>query len=109
MASELPTVAVPTPSWCSGRRRGGQHVDAAVLQRHRLGVLVPVDGVLVGRLDHEAVGLVVHVGGDEGGQVEGGIRIEGELVVDELVGRAGVHRLLGQHVAGTEWVMPREA
>ncbi len=83
----------------AGAEEPAQHVHAAVLQGHRLGVLVPVDGVLVGRLGHEAVGLVVHVGGDEGGQVEGGIRIEGELVVDELVGGAGLHRLVGQDVA----------
>ncbi len=82
-----------------GAEEAAEHVDAAVLQGHGLGVLVPVDGVLVERLDHEALGLVVHVRGDEGGQVEGGVRIEGELVVDELVGRAGFHRLLGQHVA----------
>ncbi len=82
-----------------GPEEAAQNVDAAVLQRHGLGVLVPVDGILVGRLGHQPARFVVHVRRHERGQIEGGIRIESELVVDELVRHPRLHRLVGKDEA----------
>ncbi len=64
----------------------GQDVDAAPLQLRRLGIFVLVDEVLVGALGHELLGLALHPGRDEGGQVEAGVPVEHELVMDDLVG-----------------------
>ena len=86
--------AADAPGSLGGPEEPGEHVDAPVLQLHALGVLVPVDRVLVERLGHEPVGLLVHPGGDEGGEVEGGVAVERQLVVDELVGGVRIHRRL---------------
>lgn len=50
------------------------------------GVLVLVDEVLADVLHHELVCLWGHPCVDEGGEVEERGAVEGELVVDELVG-----------------------
>ena len=46
----------------------------------------------------EPVGLRLHPAGDERGEVERGVAVEVELVVDELVGGVGAHALGGQPV-----------
>ena len=68
-----------------------EHVHAAQLELGRLRVLVLVDHVLVERLGHEAVGLRLHPGRHERGQVEPRVAVEHELVVDDLVGGVGRH------------------
>jgi hypothetical protein len=75
-----------------------QHVDAAYLDRRRLGVFVLVDHVLVERLRHELVGHRLHVGGDERGEVEARVAVEHQLVVHHLIGDLGAHLTFGQPV-----------
>jgi len=62
------------------------HVDATHLHGGGLRVFVLVDHVLVERLGHQLVGERVHVGGHEGRDVQAGVAVEHEFVVDDLVG-----------------------
>jgi hypothetical protein len=64
----------------------GDHADAAVLDLGGFGVLFVVDEVLAEGFGHEFLGLVFHVGGDEGGKVEHWVAIEGELTSTVLEG-----------------------
>ncbi len=99
-ASLEPVVEQPTA--CVGGRRvpeAREHVHAAQLELGRLRVLVLVDHVLVEGLGHEPVGLGLHPGRHEGGQVEPGVAVEHELVVDDLVGGVGRHAAGRQLVA----------
>ena len=59
-------------------------------------VLVLVDHVLVERLGHQLLGLGVHPGGDERGEVQPRAAVEHQLVVDEPVGRGRLHGFRGQ-------------
>ena len=77
----------------------GEHGDAAGLDLGGLRVLVLVDHVLVERRGVEPVGLLVHPGGDEGGEVEPGVAVEHHLVQDDLVRRLRQHLAVGQPVA----------
>ena len=67
----------------------GHHRHAPRLDRRGHRVLVLVDHVLVERLGHQLLGLGVHPGRDEGGEVEPRAAVEHQLVVDEAVGRFG--------------------
>jgi hypothetical protein len=75
-------------------------VDAAALDLGGLRVFVLVDDVLVRRLRHQARGLRLHPRGHEGGQVEPGVAVQHQLVVDDLVCDLGVHRLPGDAQLG---------
>ncbi len=77
----------------------GQHVNAAHLELGRLRILVLVDHVLVERLRHQPVRFGLHPRAAEGGQIEARAAVENQLVVDQMVGRAGRHALLGDGVA----------
>ena len=70
-------------------------VHAARFDLGGLRVLVLVDHVLGERLAHELLGLGLHPGGDEGREVQAGVAVEHELVVDQVVGRARLHLLGG--------------
>ena len=74
----------------------GEHGDAAGLDLGGLRVLVLVDHVLVERGGVQPVGLLVHPGGDEGGEVEPGVPVEHDLVQHDLVRRLRQHLPLGQ-------------
>jgi hypothetical protein len=76
------------------------HGDHALVDHLGLGILVLVDQVLVERLGGELVCLGLHPTGHERGEVERGVAVEVELVVDELVGGVGAHPLLWQAVLG---------
>ena len=71
-----------------------EHAHAAGLDLRGLRVLVLVDHVLVERRRVEPVGLVVHPGGHEGGQVEPRVPVEHHLVQHDLVRRLRQHRLV---------------
>ena len=68
----------------------GQDAQAALLQFGSLGIFVLVDDVLVGAFLHQAPRLRLHPGAHESGQVEAGVSIEHQVVVDELVGVLGI-------------------
>ena len=92
---------VEVPDARRGVRRVPQvaeHPHAAGLDLRGLRVLVLVDHVLVDGGGVEPVGLLVHPRGDERGQVEAGVPVEHHLVQDDLVGRLGQHRLVGEAV-----------
>lgn len=61
--------------------------------------LLIVDKVLGERLGHELLRLFFHVGGDEGGQVEHGVAVEAELVLDHAIGDLPGHLALGHLMA----------
>ena len=91
----------------------GEHLPAAGFDLRGAGVLVLVDHVLVRRLQRQAVGVIVHPGADEGGQVEAGVAVEHRLVVDDLVGgfrqrfasgQAGARQLGGLTWPGEEGI-----
>ena len=89
-ASDDPIVDVPIDFSASGEfHSDGDHLPAAGLDRRRLRVLVLVDHVLVGRLGVEPVGVRVHPGAHERGEVQPGVAVEHRLVVDDLVGGLG--------------------
>ena len=71
----------------------GEHVHAPALQLCRLRVLVLVDDVLVDGLVHEPLCLRLHPRRDERRQVEPGVAVEHQLVVDDLIRevREGAH------------------
>ena len=111
-ASLEPVVEQPVASL--GVRRVpevGEDVDAAHLELGRLRVLVLVDHVLVEALGHQLLGLRLHPGGDEGRQVEAGVAVEHQLVVDDLVGDVGrqlaVRELVPRNLLGLERVERR--
>ena len=68
-----------------------EHRHAAALQLGRLGVLVLVDHVLVQALRHERAGGGLHPGRHERREVQPGVAVEHQLVVDDLVGGVGRH------------------
>ena len=74
----------------------GEYVHAPVLQVGRARVLVLVDHVLVERLGHQQPGLRLGPRRDERGQVEPGVAVEHQLVVDDLVGNVGVDLAVGE-------------
>src|SRR5579862_1752025 len=69
-------------------------VHAPPLDLGRLGILVLVDHVLVGRFRHQDLGASRHPGAYERGQVEPGAAIEQQLVRDEVVRHLGARALL---------------
>ena len=77
-----------------------EHVDAVVLDLGGLGILVLIDVVLAEGFGEQAVGVVIHPCGDEGGEVERGVAIEVELVLDDAVGDGGGHALFGEDKFG---------
>ena len=77
----------------------GQHVDAAHFELGGLRILVLVDHVLVERLGHELARFGLHPGAAEGGEVEARAAVEDQFVVDEMVGGAGRHAVVGNGVA----------
>jgi hypothetical protein len=83
-----------------GVPQAAEHVDAAHLQLGRLRVLVLVDHVLVEGFRHQPLGLGIHVRRHERREVQTGVSVEHELVVDYLVGHLGHHRPVRQAVLG---------
>ena len=86
-------VVVPQPL---GMEQVGDHAHAALLDRGGDRVFVLVDHVLVERLGHQPVGLGIHPGRHEGGQIQPRAAVQHQLVVNEPVGLLGLHRLVGQ-------------
>ena len=78
-----------------------QDPHAAGLDLRRLRVLVLVDHVLVEALRDEPLRLRLHPRAHEGRDVEAGVAVEHQLVVDHLVGD------VGRHLAGRKLV-PRD-
>jgi len=76
----------------------GQDADAPLLQHGRLRVLVFIDHVLVRAFGHQQLRMGLHPGGDERGQVEPGVAVEHQLVVDELPRGIGRDRVVSQRV-----------
>ena len=72
----------------------GDHGDAAVLEVGRHGVLVLVDGVLLHNLGHDPRGHGLHVGLAERGKVLRGVALDGQILLDHLVGDARLDRLV---------------
>ena len=66
-----------------------QDVDAAQLQLCGLRVLILVDHVLVEALGHESLGLRFHPRADERRQVEAGVPVQHQIVMNDLVGDVG--------------------
>ena len=64
-----------------------------------LRILVLVDHVLVEALGHEFLGLRLHPGRHERGDVQTGVAVEHELVVDDLVRDVRRHLAVWQRVA----------
>ena len=85
---------------CRGVPQVGEDVHAAPLELGGLRVLVLVDHVLGGALGHQQLGLRLHPGGDERGQVEPGVAVEDELVPDDLQRGARQDPVLRQLVPG---------
>jgi len=88
----------------------GKHPDAPVLEGRRLRVLVLVDHVLVERLRDQQARLRLHPGRHEGRDVQSRVAVESELVVDDLVRGARVHRVFGHPVPRcvSDFAAPRE-
>jgi hypothetical protein len=78
----------------------GEDVDASLLDRSRLRVLVLVDHVLVEGLGVELCRLRLHPCGHERRQVLPRVPVEQELVVDHLVGGVRLHLAVGDPPAG---------
>ena len=107
-ASLDPVVEQPVASRRRARATVGQDGDAAPLELRGLRVLVLVDHVLVDALGHELPGLRLHPGGDERGQVEAGVAVEHQLVVDDLVGDVGAKLAVGDAVSRDRLAFERE-
>ena len=71
----------------------GEDVHATALDLGGLGVLVLVDHVLRGALGHEQLGLGLHPGRHERREVEPGVAVQHQLVVDDLEGGPRRHAL----------------
>ena len=78
----------------------GQDAQTALLQLCRLGIFVLVDDVLVGAFLHQPARLRLHPGAHEGGQVEPGVAVQHQVIVDQLIGQIARQSLLAQPVAG---------
>ena len=85
-----------------------EDVDAAHLELGRLRVLVLVDHVLVEALGHQLLGLRLHPGADERGEVHARVAVEHQLVVDDLVGDVGRQLLVAQLVPRDVVALERE-
>src|SRR5215203_1178206 len=83
-----------------GVPKAAQHVDAAHLKLGRLGVFVLVDHVLVEGLGHQPLGLGLHVRGHKRREVQAGVAVEHELIMDYLVGHVRHHRPVRKAVLG---------
>ena len=79
----------------------GKHVDAAHLQFRRLRVFILVDHVLVERVSHQLARFRLHPCGYKCGQIQSGIAIQHQLVVDQVV------RSLRQHPFFRDLVLGR--
>ena len=79
----------------------GEHRNTAIVDHLCLGVFVVVNEIFVQILMDEIARLWLHPGGHEAGQIERGVGVHVQLIVDELVGRVGRHALfwnfLGRH------------
>ena len=75
-----------------------EDVDAARLDLRGLRILVLVDHVLVEALGHEPLGLRLHPRRDKRREVQAGVAVEHQLVVDDLVGDVRRHLTVGQLV-----------
>ena len=77
----------------------GQHAQTAILQLSGLGIFVFIDHVLVGALAHQMQRFWLHPGADKGRQIEHGVAIQHQVVVDELISQIGVQAVLRQLIA----------
>jgi hypothetical protein len=76
----------------------GQNPQATLFQISGLGILILVDEILFSTFLHQAAGLGLHPGANEGGQIEPGVAIEEQMVVDELIGPIPAHPVLWEGV-----------
>jgi hypothetical protein len=76
-----------------GIEQSGDHVDAASLDLTESGVFLDIDEVLVEVGHHEFLCLLLHVGGDKGGEIERWATIEEEFVMNETGSDPRVHFL----------------
>ena len=79
----------------------GQDVDAAAAHDGHARILRFVDVVDVDRLVHQPRGVVVHVGRDEGGQIQPGLGLRVGFVLDHLVGDFGRGLAAGDELGGS--------
>jgi hypothetical protein len=77
-----------------------EHPDAALLDLRGPGVLGVVDEVAVGVLGDDPLRLGLHPGGHEGGEVPGGVAVDGHLLVDQVIGVLGRHAVLREAHVG---------
>src|SRR5258708_456764 len=71
----------------------GENIDTALLNFGGLRVLILINHILVERLRHQSFCFWLHPGGDEGGQVEPGIAIEDQFIMDQAISDIGCHFL----------------
>ncbi len=76
----------------------GDHAETSLLDVRGLRILVAIDHVLVERLHQELGTVFVHPGGDEGRKVQHRVSVEGQFVLDHLVGDIRTHPLLGDSI-----------
>ena len=76
----------------------GEDLPATILDGGGRTVLVLVDHVLVEGLAVELVGVFVHEGAHERGEVEPGVAIEHRFVVDQLIGGVWQHPFVTEAV-----------
>ena len=78
----------------------GEYSDAALLDLGGLRILGVIDEVPVQVLGDDSLGLGLHPGGNEGGQVPHREPVEDQLLADEAHGLHGGHPMLGQVFVG---------
>jgi hypothetical protein len=86
-ASLEPVVEHPVGRSASEAPEVGEHSHAPGLDLGGLGVLVAVDHVAIGALIKQSVRRRLHPGRHECRQIQPGVAVEHQLVVDDLVGR----------------------
>jgi hypothetical protein len=69
----------------------GDHIDAASLDFTESRILLDIDEVLVEIGHHELLRLLLHVGGDKGGEIERWATIEEQFIVNETGSDTRVH------------------
>ncbi|GBE57714.1 hypothetical protein BMS3Abin01_00635 [bacterium BMS3Abin01] len=78
----------------------GDDVDAARFDIGRLRILVLVDHVLVEGLGHQPHRFRLHPGGNEGRQVQPGVAVQHQFIMDDVEGRFREHLILRHLVFG---------